>query len=1697
MRYISTDPDFGLDDEQDAKPPVYASTDPDFGLSPEKPKATEYASTDPNFGLTPSPVASKAATPVDVRSLPIQPMASHERVNPLLKTPITAAPPAQVAAATPPPVEDPNEILARKLNPFAKNSPPISMTDVEMMNPGLTIGRTQIAPGLEQIGQGLDRIREIAQDKFSQVTQGTLPKTDRIHPGVPTAIGAPPSGALVRREPQGVSRRPSLSKAAGDVLEGALVAGQTPGLMLGAITNPIGTVDAIVKGMALSKIVEEVGPKVGADPDFTRFASLAGGLAAGAGNVVDTVKGFREGLKTPITPKASPARPVPVTEPLATPDQIATKPTVAPVDEVRPAAPRVEAPAPSQGASGIDEINLRLSKPAVEPSAQTAPPAPVAVEPPVKPPTPTPVQAVEPPVPPAVDVTAPPVEATPAVDPVPARVTQPSLAEQLDAKIAELSAARPQPPITRRAAYAESMTAPAESLGRPPITRRATQDSSPTREPAVSTSEVQSEASVLGSPTRRLYDSPDTGQTPVRRYNGGRPISEQESLNNVRRIWKIDRPGGGHADMPMRAGKITALSGKRDVRGLYLTESGLTRLREAADLPTFMHELGHDISAKWFERYGRPKGSFAGELEPLGRNTSKPSYPKDQLLEEGVAEFFRTYFPNPAEVRKKAPTFASAVEKIMRDEPDFGRRIRQTVDEAQRYASQPDLVRAKAQTAITPIGAKATYRTIRDEMRATAGFDKPMVERFADAVGVTGKVPSVLRDPHKAGWEAIRLWFDKDAPAVRAMRDVAKSGKGDLNAAERALLYARQTSRSDAIAEKMLDDKVRDVDGTILGPGLLDALAEVPQYLEYRRDQPNLPSVLHAMRAIEIHNDGTGRNPGLSRAQADGVLDELQAHPDGKKLVAAAKIVHSHEKAMREWMFRNGALPADLKATLDLNEAYVPLQRVMDSIEAIASGQSTASTMPFRKAHGSPRVAINPLESIVRNQRAVTKWTLDNQAVGEIAKVIAETPDMGHLLVEVPAQTIATVFNIEQIGDVLRKNLADQGYELPKDVDLDIEAKLFMPATYKIGDKNIVTYLDGGPNGTGKRRFFQVQDESLFRWMQDFGPQTTKDALTWAKAIPKAMARTLSAAATQNPIFAVKNGIRDTIAAVLQSKYGFTPVYDHARALKSMVTKDADYMAFKGPGGGEFSTLGGHQQRAAAKWLKNKTHPSLAAKAGRAAKAGWVGPGNVIETLPRLAEYKLAMENGGIERGVGLVGMAQRFRDFQQRRNGAPQVMPPARPGWTTKDLRLKAAQDAQEVTLPFREGGVVGKAINQYVPFTNAALLGFRQAAAGATRSPIGTALTLGAAMATAFLRVNKNEKDDIYRNRRPNERRDYATIPQGFDEEHDLTIPMLNGPQGMILQLAPAYFESMRETADEPTKKKMSKLASEYGYLATSFLGPAGVLLAEQASNYDFYRGRAIVSPYDNGKEPDLQVKPYTSSTARLLGYASGVSPLRVEQLGFGLGSNTYRAATKVLEPAAGKALELATGKTQPARPADDWSQGTLAVLTGFSNFVRPRVYSSSSHAVSDFYDAFNEIEKIKTSTRAYQKGAGLTDAGTYEAESLKTFSPAVEAQILGDQKAAVAGMSAENRKVFVNNVYRANLARGKKDLDGLRDMLHAVEGSTTLTPEDKRTYVNEIFRAMTEVAQVALGRRSTPVTPVAPLKNGGKPPITGGQR
>lgn len=1089
-------------------------------------------------------------------------------------------------------------------------------------------------------------------------------------------------------------------------------------------------------------------------------------------------------------------------------------------------------------------------------------------------------------------------------------------------------------------------------------------------------------AEVSGSPTRRAFSEPPQSPTPV---TPRPPLVRPSDL--TKRISAL------FAKLPVKTRRF-----RERAVGIYKAKEQVIRLKVENDLATLAHELGHHIDLAIFGK-DLPYGLYKGELLALGKNTSRASDTQQTKLKEGAAEFFRLYVAEPTEARRQAPEYFKAFEAAL-DGNEWAPAIRETQQIFAEYLAQDLATRGEARIDFT-------------------GTD-PSRNPFA----------GFAADPR--GWLQARAreWVDDLGDAQRVV-DALESERGTpINALESAYVLSRLARGNAGKAQGFLEFGPRSADGTFLSGSLEAALTPV------KKDLQAFSHFLVALRVVELR--GRGIEAGISLKEAQAILDRhvqpgympallrLKATRAGEKTFMteaeaeaavhaqikegfgafddARAAIYAYQDSLLVYARGLGALSGDqVSAIRALNQFYVPFQRVLDATEQGLTGTSKRIAnrgLPVKRIKGSGKDIINPLESIIRNTFAIVDMVEKNRAMLALVDQASAVKGSGKFIERIPDPQIATQFNLSQVSGAIKRALEEAGLDVAEvlpdggELDLDEMVKVFTPAQFVAQGTNVVSVIRAGT-----REWYSVNDQPLYDTITAVGPQITG----WVRAL-SGPASWLRAGATLTLGFIARNPARDTFVAGVQSRYGFVPIVDTVRGLFSYLKADEYYQDFLNSGAANSALVSRD---------RNQIRNALRKMVGRRSV-----PRNPIELLRALSEAtEMATRVGEFRRGV--------------QKEGA------------TPEGKARAALAARDVTMDFARAGSVGRQINQFAAFFNARVQGYarmvelaqgdyKRARSGKDPNPLHYATGRAAVIITLLSALvwAMNRDDEEYEEIPDWEKATYWHIPTPTGGWVRIPKPFEWGTIfGTTTEAAlnylytkdPAKLRNLFPDGPGPTLRGA----------ALSILPVAIMPWIENMANYDFFRDRTIVSPYDTNLPPELQYSRWTSDTAKTLGTVMGVSPAKIENIVNGYFAGLGRATLQ--------APSVLTHLTQMSK-APAFTASDIPVV---GTFYRPRRFTAQATSLQELYDLSDRLSGATRAAKVYQ-----AQGDTAKINELR--------QSLGPVLL---------RKPVV--------AEGVKALKELRPFIDQTYGSTTITPSQKRERLDRIYEQMVSIARQALGK------------------------
>lgn len=654
------------------------------------------------------------------------------------------------------------------------------------------------------------------------------------------------------------------------------------------------------------------------------------------------------------------------------------------------------------------------------------------------------------------------------------------------------------------------------------------------------------------------------------------------------------------------------------------------------------------------------------------------------------------------------------------------------------------------------------------------------------------------------------------------------------------------------------------------------------------------------------------------------------------------------------------------------NPHYVPFDRVLDDIEPGAMPKAkkpfTQARSPVKKIKGSALAIENATESDIKNTYRIMDVAERNTVARSVAKLADSFPDdispvhvkmvpikvhpeeietvrrefrekTGPIVEEVrkggaaPAEAAAgPMAKLETVvrealmhrgmtegeaNTYIRKLRGKQGPVTAETIERTIreaerivveeqpvESTIFRPSQFMPKGK-VIQYFD-----QGKPHYIEVSP-NLYDAMTGMN-EASLGLMTKLMATPANWLRT---GATITPEFVLRNLIRDQWTAMMNSQVGFVPFVDSVRAIADVVGRTDAYEDWLRSGGSYsgFVELSRPSLRKAVKELTRPGSWKLLRSLNIISDMQWIS--QVMEQATRVAVYKKAVRKG---------------------------------------QSAIEAGFTSREATTDFARRGAKTKDINATIAFFNANIQGLDKSIRAAKADPIGfTVKGLATLAVPSLLLYLRNRKEDDW-DEIPRWQRDLFWCFKVEDRWFRIPKPFLYG------QIFGSVVERFAEYVDRQDPRAFDELmVSLYDSISPISGDPAGGLLptalrpiVENATNWNFFRDRPVVSESRSDLLPPQQYNRFTTETAKALGQKLNYSPAKIENFvqGYFGGSGQYalQAGDKLLN-----AIRQAKGEEVPGKRPADLADYPLA--KGF--VVRPPE-SGQAESIRRFYDESTDL-------------------------------------------------------------------------------------------------------------------------------------------
>lgn len=448
--------------------------------------------------------------------------------------------------------------------------------------------------------------------------------------------------------------------------------------------------------------------------------------------------------------------------------------------------------------------------------------------------------------------------------------------------------------------------------------------------------------------------------------------------------------------------------------------------------------------------------------------------------------------------------------------------------------------------------------------------------------------------------------------------------------------------------------------------------------------------------------------------------------------------------------------------------------------------------------------------------------------------------------------------------------------------------------------------------------------------------------------IARNIAHTLRTGATISPSFIVRNFLRDTMSATVNSKTGFKPIVDSVRGAWKLHF-DKNFSAEYHASGASMSTY----MRADADSSRNLTKELLGHK--------YDSYPVVVKQVRQLIGYAW----NKYEKFGNLIEDSTRAGEFMRARKKGMSID--------------QSGQLARDITLDFSRHGKRGQEVNKYVPFFNATIQGTDKFIRTFKENPMRAIFTTTVSIILPSLILwAKNHDDDWYKELDENTKYTNWCINLGngahllIPKPQEVGILFGSGVEAVLNQL----------TGTDP--HGMKEWAKQYAEAVTPSLYPAVVRpLIEWMTNYSFWTGRHLI-PTGLEKAPsEMQFTSYTSELAKSLGdtwlaKSIKLSPIAIDNWI----SGWFGSAGRFLANMLNDPINYVKGNSRPPEPAKYWYEmpfiGSFIRQNGQNSEYINRMYEIQKE-MSDDYERSDAGKQRKGKKGSSNKPKGLQQVNT----------------------------------------------------------------------------------------------------------------------
>lgn len=800
-----------------------------------------------------------------------------------------------------------------------------------------------------------------------------------------------------------------------------------------------------------------------------------------------------------------------------------------------------------------------------------------------------------------------------------------------------------------------------------------------------------------------------------------------------------------------------------------------------------------------------------------------------QARQNAVMDFGAMMIRNPELARETYPAYAKIFDEGLEKHPDLKEKLDRVIQLNETYQGQTAAERAAG--SIAREKEKVQLRKHPKEWLHTH-FDK-FYTNWVDDKHIFSKIVA------KAEAELGRkLAYDYD---------VHKQAQMALNvASSRALLFLTGGKSTEDTYKVLNTVYGHAITKNVTMKDIMDALNKVSKTgAENAYDA--LGNYLIAMRTEELekhYHDAYARSAGFDE---EGTREIIQNTPESIKKIA--QMYWDINTNIVNILQQQGLISKDLAGKLRKYKHYCPMYR--DMSDGITDMDEMIGTIGvFNKGGGYANVSngIKRIEGGGKRPILDPITSLSQMAVSMISK--CERNDVAKTFVKLGQ-------DFSGLGDVVVRD-----------------------PTLKHADPTAFAFT-----------VWQNGEQVVYRTTPEiYDALTNNDAQAnrFTIKIASGIAQTLRTGATISPSFIVRNLLRDTMSATVNSKTGFyLPLVDNVRGAWKLHF-DKKFSAEYHASGASMSTY----MRADADSSRDLTKELLGHK--------YDSYPVVVKQVRQLISWAWHK----YEKFGNLIEDSTRAGEFRRARNQGLSID--------------QAGQLAREITLDFSRHGKKGQLVNKYVPFFNATIQGTDKFIRTFKDNPMRAIMSTVIWIILPSLGLWAiNHDDDWYKELDENTKYTNWAIPLPggthllIPKPQEVGILFGSGIEAVLNQMTGADPHGMKEWA------------RQYAEAMTPSLYPAVVRpLIEWMTNYSFWTGRNLV-PASLQKAPsEMQFTSYTSELAKSLGdtwLAKNIklSPIAIDNWISGWFGSAGRFVANMLN----NPISYVRGNSRPSEPSKYW--------------------------------------------------------------------------------------------------------------------------------------------------------------------------------